>query len=177
MAKKENFEEDIEKRAEKFEKEFEEKAEEFGKRAEDWGKKIEKKWSGGKKGKTAEYVANIIVNVILILIWGRLPEWFPFITNSFTAILPLFYISFFATLIANLIFLISGEWFIVSLLKFMLNIFSIVVMVSLYYIFPFDFSAYTANWALITKILILISIGGILIGTITEFTKTICCKK
>jgi len=115
--------------------------------------------------------------VILISIWGRLPEWFGWITDSFIAVLPLFYISFAAIIITNLIFLLSPGRRFVAFGKLVLNIFSIIVMIALYYIYPFDFSAYANYWEMVTRIVILVAIFGTAVGTIVEFINLLTGKK
>ncbi len=150
---------------------------EFEQKAEAWGKKIEKEWSSGKKGKNAEYVANIIVNLILIAIWYRLPEWMSFVKDSFTAVLPLFYISFSLTIIANIFFLFCKRINIVSFVKAALNAVSIVVMISLYYIYPFDFSNYAGYWDTVVRVIIIVAIFGTAIGTIVELVQAIVRKE
>lgn len=122
-----------------------------------------------QKNKTPEYIANAIVNLILIWVWSRFTTWLPFLTDSFAAVLPLFYISFAATIAANLMFLIYDAPVFKSLVKAALNIFSIVVMITLYFVFPFDFSAYHSNWDLIVRIIILVGIFGTAVGTVVEF--------
>jgi len=145
---------------------------EWAKKMEDWGKQTEKDWEarGKKIEKPAGYIAAIIVNFILIWVFGQLPEWLPFLTNSFFAVLPLFYISFIATVIANILFLAIDSRVFQGLAKVLLNAWGVVVMISLYFVFPFDFSHYSnANWGLILKIILLVGIFGTVLATIIEF--------
>jgi len=93
------------------------------------------------------------------------------LTDSFSAILPLLYISSIATIIANLIFLVLGSRLTVAIGKALLNAWSVIVMVTIYVIFPFDFSAYSTNWELIVRILLILGIIGTAIGTIVELAK------
>jgi hypothetical protein len=160
----------------KIEEEIEKKAEEFEKRAEDWGKKVEKEWSDRNKGKTAEYIANIVINLILIIIWDRLPEWFSWITGSFVAMLPLFYLSFALTIIVNFAFVLIPSKTFVAFGKLALNTISIIVMISLYYIYPFDFSGVANYWDIVARTIIIVGIFGTAIGAIVETIKTLSSK-
>lgn len=167
----------------KVEKEIKEKAKEFSNQAKAWGEKVGKEWEkkgeeiGQKFEKPAEYIFSIVINIILISIWGRLPEWFPWIINSFVAVLPLFYISFTATIIANLLFLLSPGRRFVAFGKLVLNIFSIIVMISLYFVYPFDFSLLANYWDQLARIVILVAIFGTAIATIVEFFNLLTGKK
>jgi hypothetical protein len=163
-------------------KKMEDKAKEWGsrtekdwdKKGEEWGKNIERNCEkiGEKADKPAEYIVNILINILLFYVFSRLETWLPFLTDSFSAILPLFYISIGATIIANFVFLFFGYRLFVGLTKAALNIWSIIVLVSLYYIFPFDFSAYTnANWELIVKIFLMLVIFGTAIAAVVEIVK------
>ncbi|MFA5926601.1 MAG: hypothetical protein WCT32_02070 [Patescibacteria group bacterium] len=153
------------------------KEEEWGQKAEAWGKKVEKEWEtrgdeiGKRIEKPAEYIFTIIASIILLWIYGRLEGWLPFVTDSFSATLTLFYISSIATIVANIIFLLIDSSTLRAALKALLNIWSIVVMISTCYIFPFDFSAYSFNWTLLVRILIILGIVGTAIGTFTELAK------
>ncbi|MEI6144731.1 MAG: hypothetical protein WCP91_03990, partial [Candidatus Berkelbacteria bacterium] len=92
-------------------------------------------------------------------------------------VLPLFYISLYATIVANFIFLIANNNVIKAILKVLLNIWGIIVMVNVYRVFPFDFSAYSFNWAQLVRILLIVGVFGTAIGTIFEFANTVSGKK
>lgn len=130
-----------------------------------------------KKNKTPEYIASAIVNLILIWVWSHLRGWLPFLTDSFAAVLPLFYISFAATALSNLIFLLYDNPLFKGLVKVGINLFSIAVMITMYFVFPFDFSAYSMNWDLIVRIIILVGIFGTALGTFVEFITIVFGEK
>ena len=139
---------------------------------------MEKSDRRGDKNRTGEYVGAIIANLVLIWVFGKLSEWLPFLTESFSAVLPLFYISFAAAVIANFFFIIYDGRLFRSLMRVILNLISIAILVTLYYVFPFDFSAYqNYDWNLIARIIIAFSIFGTAIGAIIEFFQTLSVKK
>lgn len=143
---------------------------EWVEKIENWSKRYEHHEKRGPSNKTSEYIATIIANILLIMFWGRIPEWLPFIKDSFAAILPLSYISFAAAIIVNFLFIIYDGAFFKGICKVLLNIIAIAIMVSFYYIYPFDFSAYpNVNWDVIVRIILIVGIFGTVIGTISEF--------
>lgn len=159
------------------EKEVKNTAKDFEKRANAWGERIEKEWGEGHKGKITEYVANIVINTILIYVWGNLVQWLPFLTDEFYKVLRLFYISFALTILANVLFLVYDGRVFKHLIKFGLNAFSIYVMVTIYKIFPFDFSTYSGDWNQIVRILLVLAIFGTAIGSLVELLKSIFPSK
>ena len=140
------------------------------KKMEDWSERSEKKWQEKRLKRKAEYISAIIINLVLIWVWTHLPAWLSFLTSSFSAVLTLFYISFVASILVNLILALNDQSAIRGLLKTALNIFNIIVLITLYYTFPFDFSHYAnANWDQIVRILLLIGIFGTGVAVIVEF--------
>ena len=147
---------------------------EWAKKLEHWGENQEKKWEKKSSGRKAGYVANIIIHIILLSLWHRLPEWLPFITTSFAAVLPLFYIAFIATIIGNFALLIYDGHFFRHLIKAVINIVNLANTITVYYVYPFDFSSYTgANWDLIAHILLLIGIIGTGIAVLAELIQAV----
>ncbi|OQA53317.1 MAG: hypothetical protein BWY43_00088 [candidate division WS2 bacterium ADurb.Bin280] len=128
------------------------------------------------RNRTGDYIIEILVNIILISIFSRLVQWFSFISDSFFAVLPLFYISFSITIMVNIILIIIPEIRIRHILKTLTSVVSLIVLISLYYIFPFDFTAYSGNWEIIARIIILLAVFGTSIATVVELIATIFSK-
>lgn len=150
------------------------------KKLENMGEEIEQKCDKCENGKSrnckdkkSDYVGTIIINIIFIYLWRWLPSKLPFLADSFAAILPLFYISFVASIAANILFIIHDGRFFKGIIKTALNLFGLAILFSLYYIFPFNFSAYSVNWDLILRILLIIGIVGTIIAIISELIKAI----
>jgi len=129
-----------------------------------------------RRNRAGDYIFEIIVNIILIYLWGRLPQWFSFLNDSFYAVLPLFYISFTLTIVVNTVLIIASDTKLAHLLKTATNLIAVIVLTSIYYIFPFDFSSYSGNWELVARIIILLAIFGTTIATIVELIATIFSK-
>ncbi|MFA5927238.1 MAG: hypothetical protein WCT32_04085 [Patescibacteria group bacterium] len=142
---------------------------EWARKLDNLGERFNSSPKNKRKNRTIEYIVAIVINIVLIAIWGRLPQWLPFITDSFAAVLPLFYISFAATIAANMLFLVYDEVLFKATIKAALNILSIVVLITLDYVFPFDFSAYPGSeWEIVARIVLVVSIIGTVIGTVVE---------
>lgn len=147
---------------------------EWAEKLENWGEKQGRKCDDKGKSRRSEYVANIIINIILIFLWHRLPEWLPFITSSFAAVLPIFYIAFSATIIGNLILLGYDGHAFRHFIKVVINIINLVNIIALYYVYPFNFTIYTeANWEQIAHILLIIGIIGTAISVLVELIQGI----
>lgn len=120
-----------------------------------------------KEGKFS-YIANVIIHIILISVLSRLTSWFGFLDDSFNIVLWLLYISYFATIIINIIYLFyDQEWF-KSASKLPLNIFSSVIIYTTIIIFPFNIDQSNAT---ITRIILYIILCGTVIGAITELVR------
>ena len=115
-----------------------------------------------------DYIFSIVVNVLLIFIFGKLDGWISFINQSFNAVLWLFYISFFASIIINLVYLFfDSPWFKFTT-QLIINIFSSIIIYTLYIVFPFDLNEVNIN---IAKIVLIILLFAIVISIIVEFVK------
>jgi hypothetical protein len=82
-------------------------------------------------------------------------------------------LSLIAAITANVIFFFfNADWF-VSLLRFFLNTIGLILAVRMLQVFPFDFSAYTFDWALVIRILLILGIVGAGIAILAELVKFI----
>ena len=113
-------------------------------------------------GTRVGYVVTIIVDAALlfvannILAWG----WIPWLTDGFTEVLPILNVSLIATMVVNAVYLFYDPRWFKSLCEIGLLAISIAVTVTLYRVFPFDFSDTAWNWDAITRvILVLLSLA------------------
>ena len=120
-----------------------------------------------------EYVINALVNLAMIYIVGKLSGWFHFFTSDFSKVLTLFYISYGITTLFYVIFLFYDKPLFKSIVKVVMNFISIVVLIRLLNVFPFDFSMLGKTFETIFKFVMILSIFGIIIGTVTEFGKSL----
>ncbi|HZD59257.1 MAG TPA: hypothetical protein VE439_02230, partial [Anaerolineae bacterium] len=124
--------------------------------------------------KKSSYVAAIIINIVLLLIFNNLLNWHvPFITRSFLIPLRILNISITATIIANLVFLVYDPAWFLALTRTVLNIIGLVFVYTLFIVFPFDFSSLTSEGLIVTlvKIVLIIGIFGTAVAVIIEFSR------
>jgi len=122
-----------------------------------------------KEGRSS-YIANIIIHVILIYVLGRLTSWFSFLNDSFNIILWLLYLSCFATIVINIIYLFFDQDWFKSASKLFLNLFSSIIIYTIIVIFPFDIAQ---SNVIITNIILYIILFGTIIGAIVELIRFI----
>jgi hypothetical protein len=125
-----------------------------------------------KEPKTSEFIAAIVVNIIILYIVNNLLSWnLSFITPSFQDVLWIFNLSITATIIGNLLFLIYHPSWFRSIIRIILNILGFLVAYYLYTVFPFTFSnnlvTFSLEFALIVVMVVMI------IVTIVEMVKFI----
>lgn len=120
-----------------------------------------------KKGKKSEYIAAIVVNIILLYIFNNLLNWhLYFITNALNDILWIINAAIIVTIVGNILLLAyNQEWFR-HVMKIILNIVAIVAVYNIFTVFPFHFNSFLIDWS-VTIALIFI-IVGIAIATIVE---------
>ena len=86
---------------------------------------------------------------------------------------PLLNLSLTATILVNLVYLaFDAEWF-KSLCELGLLSISLAVTIRLYQVFPFDFSAYDVDWAVLARIVLIIAMVGVGIAMIVQVVKLI----
>jgi hypothetical protein len=117
-----------------------------------------------------KYIWAIVVNLVVLYIFNNLQNWHvPILTDSWVACLWILNISITATIAANILWLFYHEDWFRALLKVGLNLISFIFLYVLYKIFPFNFFCYGGNTtALVFRIVIIIGLVGLVIGTIVE---------
>lgn len=132
----------------------------------DQKEKISKK----KRNMTPDYIAAMVAHAILIYLFSRLTSWFDFLTESFNALLWLFYISYAAQIVFNFCYIFyNAKWFR-AVTQLATNIFSAVIFYSMLVIFPFNLNEANAN---IVRIIIYVVIFGVSIAILVETVKLV----
>jgi hypothetical protein len=129
----------------------------------------------GKAARKTGYGAAVVVNLVLLLVINNLLEWdwFRFLTADFGPMLWLINVSLVATVLINLVWLGYDPVWFRSLSQIGLNLISAVVTIRMYQVFPFDFSTYEFNWTPIARFVIILTMVGLALGTITELVKLV----
>lgn len=148
----------------------------------DWAKKIENwgenfweksiiKETVTKRKKSSEYIAAIIVNVVLILVFNNLLKWhIPWLTSEFFIPLAVFNVSFAAIIVLNLLYLAyDARWFR-ALGNLFVDLISLAAVTSLLQVFPFSFSSNYEYWG---RIILVAALVGTFIAILVELIKLI----
>jgi hypothetical protein len=124
-------------------------------------------------GRTFGYGVAAVINLVMLIVvqnildWG----WAPFLTDEFAQVVPWISLSLVASIVANLIYEFNDTRFVKSTGQILTNLISIFVTYQVLTVFPFDFSAYDFNWALIVRIVLILAMVGAGIGVLTEAVK------
>lgn len=124
-------------------------------------------------GRRAGYALAILINLGLLYIVGNLLDWgvLPWLTDAFTEVVPWISLSLLASIVVNVIYQINDTHPVRSVGQIGTNLVSIVVTARLLEVFPFDFSAYRFDWAIVTRVVLILAIVGAGIGVLTEIIK------
>jgi hypothetical protein len=127
--------------------------------------------SKDKEKDRSEFIAAIIINIILWFIVNNLLNWnLSFISPTFIQVQGIIYLLITTTILINIIFLFYQATWFRNLLKMITDILGILVAYTLLVVFPFILNEVLA--LVLTILLILAIIGGI-IGLIIHLLKVI----
>lgn len=119
------------------------------------------------------YVVAIALNVALLYVVNKLPEWESpgFLTDDLEQVLPIVSLSLVASIVLNVINLmaISRAWKRAA--EIGSAVIALVATVRILQVFPFDFSTYEVNWEPLTRVILVLAIVGITIGIIAQAVK------
>jgi hypothetical protein len=127
----------------------------------------------GYVGRRAGFVAAIAVNLAMLWVVDNLLTWglVPFLTAEFRQVLWLIELSLGATILINASWLAYDVTWFRSFGQIFLNVLSAVVAMTMYRVFPFDFSAYEFAWEPIARAVIVLTVVGLAFGTFAELVK------
>lgn len=136
--------------------------------------------SGLKKaGVRLGYAIAVVINAVMlvtlqyILDWG----WLPFLTEEFAELVPWISFSLTLSIVANLVYQFDDTRTVKSTGQILVNLVSILVSYQLVTVFPFDFAGSGFDWALLTRILLILAMVGAGIGALTEAVKLVAVGK
>ena len=123
---------------------------------------------GEPSGRRLGYVIAIAINLLVLWIVHSVANWgLSFITASWPQVIWAFNLSIGATIVANTAFLVyDGAWF-KHLVQMVLNLLGIVVIVTLFRVFPFDFGSEWVNQ--LARLALVLGLLGTVIAVIVEF--------
>jgi hypothetical protein len=117
------------------------------------------------------YVVAVAVNIGLLYVVNNLLEWGvpEFLTDDFERVLPIMNFSIVVTMLVNLVYLFFDPTWFKSVTQIVLSVIGLIVVVRLYRVFPFDYSAYEFyefEWEVVTRVVLVLIMIGISIGII-----------
>jgi hypothetical protein len=116
------------------------------------------------------YAVGIALNVLLIFFINEWPGWerVPFLTGETSDVLPLLNASLVISTVVNAAYLIGDPRWLKALGDaFTAAVSFAVVMVTLM-VFPFDFSAYSFDWAMLVTVMLWVGLVGCAIAVVAN---------
>jgi hypothetical protein len=115
-------------------------------------------------------VAAALTAAFLYILNGE-PGWrdIPFLTADTEQVLRLVNLSLVASLVANLVYVLSDAPWLKALGGLATTGIGLVALVQIWQVFPFDFAGYRFDWPLVIRIALVVGIVGSVIGLIVQF--------
>jgi hypothetical protein len=116
-----------------------------------------------------------LVNACLLYAVHVWPGWeaVPFLTEDMTEVLGLVSATIVVGIAANLVYAISDPVWVRSLGDLVTTSVGLAAAIQLWQVFPFDFSAYSFDWALVTRTVLVVAIVGSAIGILVAAGKLV----
>lgn len=115
------------------------------------------------KHRKAEYIFSIIANLVFLYILSKVPSWdLSFLKSGYMVILTIMQINCLMQIAGNIAMIVIDTIFFRHMVKIILDSASIVIMVLIYYIYPFNFAA-TSNLNWLDNVLPFVLIIGIIL--------------
>ena len=121
----------------------------------------------------AGYAVTIVVDAVLLYLVNVSPGWqaLPFLTDGFAEVLPLVNVSLVAGLLVNAVQLVVDPRWLVASGQAVLAAIALAVSVELLRVFPFDFSTYSFDWELLTRVVLWVAVLGSAIGVVASLVQ------
>jgi hypothetical protein len=135
-----------------------------------WAKNIDDRgklwWNKEKpvRNRRGEYIASLIFNLIWLFIVNKIPDWnLEFINDHYPAVLWALNMNIFIQIGGNIVMLIFDVRIVRYLSRAVLEAANFLVMIILYYIFPFDFSG-VPGWSFLDWLIPWLLIIGMVVS-------------
>jgi hypothetical protein len=116
------------------------------------------------------YVVAIALNVALIFVINEWPGWatVSFLTPETETVIPIVNASLVIAIVVNAVYLISDPRWLRAMGDAATAAVSFVVILVVLRIFPFDFSDYSFDWAMLVQVMLVVGLIGSLVGVIAN---------
>jgi hypothetical protein len=131
--------------------------------------------SPGPASRRVGYVAAVVVNAVLLVLINLVPGWqvVPFVTASFADALPLVNLSLWLSLLVNVVYLIRDPRWLVDVGETLTSVVAVAVSLRLLEVFPFDFAAYSFDWATVVRVVLWVAVVGGSIGVVASLVSLV----
>lgn len=121
------------------------------------------------------YALAAAVNLMLLVVVNNLLAWdlLPWLTDDFEQVLPILNLSLVASMAVNLAYIWVDPGGFKPLVQAGLNVINLLVVFRLLRLFPFDFSGYEFDWAILARIVLILAMVGTTIAIIAELAKVL----
>jgi len=119
------------------------------------------------------YVVSAVIDVIVLWLVNVSPGWeaIPWLTSGFAGLLWLVNLSLALNLLFNAVYVVNDAAWFRALGDFVLAAISLVVSARLLAVFPFDFSAYSFDWATLARVVLWVGVLGSIIAMIAAVAR------
>jgi len=116
------------------------------------------------------YLISAGVNAFLAVLVNYRPGWvvLPFLTASFVEVLWLINLTLIAGVATNLAYVAYEPAWFTSVGKLVVTAIGLAAAVSLFRVFPFGFMAYTFEWAVVVRVLLVLAVIGSIVAILIE---------
>ncbi len=116
------------------------------------------------------YALGITLNVLMIFFINEWPGWqeVPFLTDATNDVLPLLNASLVISAVVNAVYLIADPRWLKALGDAFTAVVSFAVILLVLVVFPFDFSAYSFDWAMLVTVMLWIGMIGSAIAVVAN---------
>lgn len=118
----------------------------------------------------AAYAAAIVANIVMVWVVNAIPGWnWPFITADFPAVLWAANLSLGMQIAGNALLLFLHPRFVHHLVQAVLNAVSLLALIIVVTVYPFDFNSVLADAGdTVARVILYVAIGGTVIGILVN---------
>jgi hypothetical protein len=116
----------------------------------------------------AGYVVAVLLNAAGLYVANVWPGWeaLPFLNGDMRLVMPWVNASILVTLAANVVYLVRDPRWLKASGDVLTMAVGLLALVQVWRVFPFDFSQSAFDWALVTRVVLVVSIVGSIIGMV-----------
>jgi hypothetical protein len=116
------------------------------------------------------YLLAVLINIGILFAVNVVPGWdvLPFLTADTGRVLPVVNLSLVVGAVANLAYVAYDSGWFKPFGDLIIAAVGLAALARIWVVFPFDFSAYSLNWGLVTRVVLVIAIVGSAIGTLAQ---------